>query len=362
MSGSPNLSADGATAPNSGASEVYVKSSDPIFLAKLAFHELMHNRLKLGDAELHSQGGLASGNISSSTPLTAANIEAMARVIKDPIAQWTEGIDILTSGRFDLISEYYQATANPAEKIVTASVLIIGNEILSGRTQDVNLAYIAKGLNEVGVTLREARVIPDVAKTIVATLNELRAKFDYVFTTGGIGPTHDDITLECVAQAFGVPWTLHPEAHALLKEWYKDRPGQLNAARLRMATAPEGSTLIVNPVSRAPGFRMGNVFVMAGIPRVMQSMFDHVKSTLEGGRPVVSRSVRCNLPEGVIAKGLEDIQNSHPDCDLSSYPWEKDGNFGTSLVVRGRDPECVDAATREVVEMVLSLGGNPQEE
>ena len=192
--------------------------------------------------------------------------------------------------------------ANPAEKIVTAGVLIIGNEILSGRTQDVNLNHIAKGLSDVGVTLCEARVIPDVANTIVATLNELRAKFDYVFTTGGIGPTHDDITLECVAQAFGVACKLHPQAHAILKEWYKDRPGQLNAARLRMATAPEGSTLIVNPVSRAPGFRMGNVFVMAGIPQIMQSMFDHVKPTLQGGRPIVSRSVRCNLPEGVSPK------------------------------------------------------------
>jgi molybdenum cofactor synthesis domain-containing protein len=253
-------------------------------------------------------------------------------------------------------------TANPTEKIVTASVLIIGSEILSGRTQDVNLAYIAEGLNEVGVTLREARMIPDVAQTIVATLNELRTKFDYVFTTGGIGPTHDDITLECVAKAFGVPWTLHPEAHALLKEWYKDRPGQLNAARLRMATAPEGSILIVNPASGAPGFRMGNVFIMAGIPRVMRSMFDHVKPTLQGGRPMVSRSVRCNLPEGVIARDLEEIQNRHPGCDLGSYPSEKQGKFGTSLVVRGSDPEHVDAATREVLDMVLSLGGNPQEE
>lgn len=253
-------------------------------------------------------------------------------------------------------------TATPPEKIVTAIVLIIGNEILSGRTQDVNLAYIAKGLNEVGVTLREARVIPDIAETIVATLNEVRAKFDYVFTTGGIGPTHDDITLECVARAFGVRWTLHPEAHAILKEWYKDRPGQLNAARLRMATAPEGSSLIVNPVSRAPGFRMGNVFVMAGIPQIMQSMFDHVKAALQGGPPMVSRSVRCDLAEGVIARGLEDIQKRHPDFDMGSYPWQKEGKFGTSLVVRGRDPERVKSATREVFDMVLSLGGNPEVE
>lgn len=246
--------------------------------------------------------------------------------------------------------------------LVTAAVLVIGDEILSGRTKDQNIGFIADHCTAIGVQLKEVRVVPDEEPEIIAALNALRARYDYVFTTGGIGPTHDDITLECVAQAFGVPCTLHPQAHAILQEWYKDRPGQLNAARLRMATAPEGSTLIVNPVSRAPGFRMGNVFVMAGIPQIMQSMFDYVKPALEGGRPILSRSVRCNLPEGVIAKGLEDIQNRHPDCDLSPYPWEKDGNFGTSLVVRGRDPECVDAATREVVEMVLSLGGNPQEE
>jgi molybdenum cofactor synthesis domain-containing protein len=248
------------------------------------------------------------------------------------------------------------------ERIVSAAVLIIGNEILSGRTQDANLAYIAKGLNEVGVSLREARVIPDAADTIVEALNELRTKFDYVFTTGGIGPTHDDITLECVARAFGVPCSLHPEAHDLLKEWYKERPGQLNAARLRMATAPEGSTLIVNPISGAPGFRIGNVFVMAGIPRVMQSMFDHVKNALAGGRPSVSRSVRCDLPEGTIAKGFEEIQNRFPECELGSYPWQKDGQFGTSLVVRGRNPESVNSATQEIIHMVSSLGGNPREE
>ena len=265
-------------------------------------------------------------------------------------------------GAMDLEKSSMTAATNRAEKFVTAGVLIIGNEILSGRTQDVNLAYIARGLNEVGVTLREARVIPDVAATIVASLNELRAKFDYVFTTGGIGPTHDDITLECVAQAFGVPCTLHPQAHAILKDWYKDRPGQLNAARLRMATAPEGSTLIINPVSRAPGFRMGNVFVMAGIPQIMQSMFDYVKPTLEGGRPIISRSVCCDLPEGLIAKGLEDVQNRHPDCDLGSYPWQKAGKFGTSLVVRGRDPQQVDSATREIMDTVLSLGGHPEKE
>jgi molybdopterin-biosynthesis enzyme MoeA-like protein len=252
--------------------------------------------------------------------------------------------------------------ANRDEKILTASVLIIGNEILSGRTQDKNLTYIGEGLSKIGVLLREARVIPDIAEVIIATLNELRVKFDYVFTTGGIGPTHDDITLECVAKAFGVPCTLHPEAHSILKEWYRDEPDQLNPARLRMATAPEGSILLIDPISGAPGFRMGNVFIMAGIPQIMQSTFDHLKSTLKGGDPLVSRSVHCDLPEGTIAQGLEDIQNRYPEFDLGSYPWQEGSKFGTSLVVRGRDLNRVKAATQEMIDMVRSLGGSPEEE
>ena len=246
------------------------------------------------------------------------------------------------------------------EKIVTACVLIIGNEILSGRTQDANLAYIATGLNEVGVTLREARVIPDVPEVIIATVNEVRAKFDYVFTTGGIGPTHDDITSECVARAFGLPWTLHPEAHKLFLSAYK--PGELNEARLRMAHTPEGAALITNPVSRAPGFRIGNVFVMAGIPRVMQAMFDGVKHELKGGRPMLSRTVSCHLPEGIIAKGLGEIQARYADLDSGSYPFYRRGECGTSLVLRGRDAERLAAGTEEVVALVRGLGGTPIEE
>jgi molybdenum cofactor synthesis domain-containing protein len=251
-------------------------------------------------------------------------------------------------------------TDAPEEKIVTAAVLIIGNEILSGRTQDQNLSYLATGLNSVGVTLREARVIPDIAPVIIATVNELRANYDYLFTTGGIGPTHDDITSECVAQAFGVPWTLHPEAHKIFLSHYK--PGELNEARLRMAHTPEGAALIVNAVSRAPGFRMGNVFVMAGIPRVMQAMFDAVKHDLKGGRPMLSRTVSCHLPEGVIAKGLGEIQGRYPDLDIGSYPFYRRGEFGTSLVLRGRDEARLAAGTEEVIALVKRLGGTPVEE
>jgi molybdenum cofactor synthesis domain-containing protein len=246
------------------------------------------------------------------------------------------------------------------ETIVTACVLIIGNEILSGRTQDTNLAYIATGLNSVGVTLKEARVIPDLPEAIIGTVNEVRAAFDYVFTTGGIGPTHDDITSECIAKAFGVPWTLHPEAHKIFLDHYK--PGELNEARLRMAHTPEGASLIKNAVSRAPGFRMGNVFVMAGIPRVMQAMFDAVKHDLKGGRPMLSRSVGCHLAEGIIAKGLGEIQGRFPDLDIGSYPFYRRGEFGTSLVLRGRDADRLAAGTAEVVTLVRALGGDPVEE
>ena len=252
-------------------------------------------------------------------------------------------------------------SAEPSsEKIVTAAVLIIGNEILSGRTQDANIAYLAKGLNEAGVTLREARVIPDIEATVIATVNELRAKFDYLVTTGGIGPTHDDITSECVAKAFGVPWVVHPEAHKHFLNFYQ--PSELNPARMRMATTPEGASLVYNPVSRAPGFRMGNVYVFAGIPRVMQGMFDGIKHDLKGGRPMLSRTVSCHLPEGIIAKGLGEIQGRYSDLDIGSYPFYRRGEFGTSLVLRGRDPARLAAGTEEVVALVKGLGGTPVEE
>jgi molybdenum cofactor synthesis domain-containing protein len=246
------------------------------------------------------------------------------------------------------------------EKIVTAAILIIGNEILSGRTQDANLAYIAKGLNEVGVTLREARVIPDVEATIVATVNELRRNYDYLFTTGGIGPTHDDITSECVAKAFGVKWVVHPDAHKHFLNFYA--PSELNEARMRMATTPEGATLVYNPVSRAPGFRMGNVYVFAGIPRVMQGMFDSIKGELKGGKPMLSRSIGTSLAEGILAKGLGEIQNRYADVEIGSYPIMRRGSYGVNLVLRGRDPARLAQAAEEVAAMVRSLGDTPVEE
>src|SRR5260221_5428989 len=242
------------------------------------------------------------------------------------------------------------------EKIVTACLLIIGNEILSGRTQDANLAFIAKGLGEVGVRLREVRVIPDVAETIIATLNEMRPAFDYVFTTGGIGPTHDDITSECIARAFGIPWVLDEEARRRLASGYAN-PADLNEAGLRIALFPQGAVLIDNPVSRAPGFQIGNVFVMAGVPRVMQAMFDGIKHRLSGGAPGLSRTVTSGLPEGVLAAGLGKLQDRYPDFDIGSYPYYRRGGFGTSLGGRGTDATRIAAAIEERFVLVRSLGG-----
>jgi len=189
--------------------------------------------------------------------------------------------------------------AAPGGQAVTACVLIIGNEILSGGTQDQNLAFLAKGLNEVGIRLKEARVIADEAAAIVAAVNEARGRFDYLFTTGGIGPTHDDITAQAIADAFGVQLVLHPEAKRLLEAHYP--PGGLNAARLRMAMMPEGAALLPNPISRAPGFRVENVFVLAGVPQVMQATFNELKHRLRGGARMLSRSVSCALGEGTMS-------------------------------------------------------------
>jgi molybdenum cofactor synthesis domain-containing protein len=237
---------------------------------------------------------------------------------------------------------------------VTACLLIIGNEILSGRTQDKNLAYIGEGLNELGVRLMEVRVIPDDERVIIDTLNEVRRGFDYVFTTGGIGPTHDDITADCVAKAFGLPLIVNPEARAILEAHYP--PGQLTEARLRMARTPEGARLIENPVSKAPGFQVENVFVMAGIPAVMQAMFNSLKHELVGGKPLRSRTVKVEMGESFVAEGLSAVQDSHPDVEIGSYPFNRDGVFGTRLVLRSTEESELTAAAAALDAMLLGLG------
>lgn len=244
-------------------------------------------------------------------------------------------------------------------KVVTAAVIVIGNEILSGRTKDLNLGYIATGLTSIGVRLIEGRFIPDIEATIVATVNELRAKFDYVFTTGGIGPTHDDITAASVAKAFGIPLILHPRAAKLLTDHYG--PENLTEARMRMAHTPEGAELIDNPVSVAPGFRIGNVFVLAGVPRICQAMFDGLKGSLTAGDKVLSRTVSGYVGEGAIAKDLGALQDRFPALEIGSYPFFRQGKFGASFVIRGTDNTAIDAAVVELHAIIRNLGAEPIE-
>jgi molybdenum cofactor synthesis domain-containing protein len=244
-------------------------------------------------------------------------------------------------------------------RIVTACVLIIGNEILSGRTQDENLGFLARGLNEAGIRLREARVIPDIAEVIIATVNEVRRRFDYVFTTGGIGPTHDDITAQSMADAFGLQLMLHPDAKRLLETHYP--PGQLNEARLRMAMVPEGAMLLPNPISRAPGFQIGNVYVLPGVPSIMQGIFEQLKYRLAGGDKVLSRSLSCSLGEGILAPGLSALQDRYGDVEIGSYPYFRRGDFGVTLVLRGTDRPRLAAAAEEVKRLIVELGGEPQD-
>jgi molybdenum cofactor synthesis domain-containing protein len=239
----------------------------------------------------------------------------------------------------------------------SAAVLVVGNEILSGRTKDANLPYLAVELNKLGIRLAEARIVRDIEAEIVSALNALRTAHDYVFTTGGIGPTHDDITAESIARAFGVPLLRHPEAVKRLTEQYRNRGIELNEARLRMANVPEGGVLIDNPVSGAPGFQIGNVFVMAGVPAIMQAMFQALKHRLVGGPPIRARAVSTDLPEGVIAAGLGSLQERHPELDIGSYPFYRTGRFGVSLVIRGTDLDEIDRSAEELKGLLLELGG-----
>jgi molybdenum cofactor synthesis domain-containing protein len=238
----------------------------------------------------------------------------------------------------------------------TAAILIIGNEILSGRTQDVNIQYLAKRLGEIGIHLDQARVIPDETPVIISAVRQLAASHTYVFTTGGIGFTHDDRTAASMAEAFGVSIEEHPQALRLLQDYYGDA---LNEARRRMALIPVGATLIDNPISKAPAFQIQNVFVLAGVPSVMQGMFESLIGRLTGGKPIQFAAVSCSLPEGVIADELALLQDRHPEVDIGSYPYFKLGVLGVSLVMRGVDEDSIASATKDVSDMIRSLGGEP---
>src|SRR6516165_3791203 len=246
------------------------------------------------------------------------------------------------------------------DKNPIACLLVIGNEVLSGRTQDANIRFLATGLGAIGIPLREVRVIPDVPATIVGTVNEVRARFDYVFTTGGIGPTHDDITADSIAKAFGVGISEHPEAVARMTRHYGDA-ALFTPARRRMARVPHGGILVDNPVSVAPGFQIENVFTFAGIPSVMQGMFHAMKHRLAGGDPVVSRTVRTNLPEGIIAEPLGTLQKRFDDLDIGSYPAFRNGKPSVSLVLRGTDDARLATAAAELIATIRKMNGEAEE-
>jgi molybdenum cofactor synthesis domain-containing protein len=222
-----------------------------------------------------------------------------------------------------------------SERVFTAAVVIIGNEILSGRTQDTNLRDIALAVGRRGIRLTEGRVVPDIEAEIVSVVNEVRARHDYVFTTGGIGPTHDDITAECIAKAFGVPLVEHPKIAEMIRR--REAPPHVMAARLRMALVPQGADLVENSTGGPPGFYIGNVYVLAGIPAVMRAMLAALEPKLIGGAVVQSRSVTAYLAESAIAAPLSDLQRQHPEVDIGSYPFNEAGRYGTTLVIRGVD-------------------------
>jgi len=247
-------------------------------------------------------------------------------------------------------------------RIVTAALVVIGNEILSGRTRDANLPYLAERLNDLGLRLREVRVVPDEQAEIVAAVNALRASHDYVFTTGGIGPTHDDITAAAIAKAFDVPLERNPQAVARMEAYYAGGALSLNKARLRMASMPVGARLIDNPVSGAPGFQIENVLVLAGVPRIMQAMFEGVKHRLRGGAPMLTRTVAVDLPEGAIAETLSTVQDRHAGVEIGSYPYYRSRDFGVKLVLRAADAPALSAATADLITALTDLGAVAEEE
>jgi molybdenum cofactor synthesis domain-containing protein len=246
-------------------------------------------------------------------------------------------------------------TAPGQAGIVTAGILVIGDEILSGRTKDKNIGYIAEYLTTIGVDLREVRVVPDVEEEIIAALNALRQRYTYLFTTGGIGPTHDDITADCVAKAFGVTIDHDPRAVALLKERFDQMGTQMNEARMRMTRIPAGAELVLNKVSAAPGFWIGNVIVMAGVPSIMQAMLDYVAPKLATGAKMLSETVRADAREGDVGTELGAVAKAHPDVMIGSYPFMDDRGPNTNIVVRSRDADKLAAAKAAVEEMLVKV-------
>jgi molybdopterin-biosynthesis enzyme MoeA-like protein len=243
-------------------------------------------------------------------------------------------------------------------RIWTAGLAVIGDEILSGRTQDRNIAQVATWLNAQGIRLAEVRVVPDIEDRIIDAVDALRSAHDYCFTTGGIGPTHDDITVDAVAKALGVPVIVHPAARSILELYYADKGG-LNEGRLRMARVPEGAELIENRMSGAPGIRLGNLFLMAGVPHITAGMLDALSGTLEGGRPLVSVTVGAFAPESEVAEILRETEASSEGISIGSYPFFKDGRVGSNFVVRSEDEDRAKAAAAELAGKLAKVGFDP---
>ena len=233
---------------------------------------------------------------------------------------------------------------------VNAAILIIGNEILSGRTQDTNTSTLATWLNSLGVKVNEVRVIPDIEKTIVDTLNVLRKENNYVFTTGGIGPTHDDITAQSVSKAFGLKYEIHKEAFEILKSYYK--PGEFNEGRQKMVWMPENANLILNPTSGAPGFSVDNVFCLPGVPSILKSMLGGLKNEIVGGKPILSLTVSLKTVESEIADSLTKVQNDNQDIEIGSYPFFHAGKLGVSIVIRSEDQSKIDECSSQILKFV----------
>jgi molybdenum cofactor synthesis domain-containing protein len=246
----------------------------------------------------------------------------------------------------------------PTSGIWTAALIVIGDEILSGRTQDRNIAQVATWLNAQGIRLAEVRVVPDIEDRIIEALDALRSTYDYCFTTGGIGPTHDDITVDAVAKALGVPVIIHPDARAILERYYVDKGG-LNEGRLRMARVPEGAELIPNQMSGAPGIRIGNLYLMAGVPHITAGMLDALSGTLEGGRPLVSVTVGAFAPESEVAEILRQAEQAVDGISIGSYPFFKEGRVGSNFVVRSEDADRAKAVADELAGKLAEVGYEP---
>ncbi len=241
-------------------------------------------------------------------------------------------------------------------RVWTAALVVIGDEILSGRTQDKNVAQVALWLNQHGIRLAEVRIVPDAVERIAATVNELRAAHDYLFTTGGIGPTHDDITVDAMAHAFGVPVVVHPAARKILEDYYRDRPGGLTEARLRMARVPGGAELIENPSSGAPGVKMDNVYILAGVPYIAASMLEALTGKLTGGKPIVSVTVGARAPESDVADLLRETEAANPGVMIGSYPFFKDGRYGANFVIRSEDGDLAQRTGAELTAKLREAG------